>query len=227
MNLLLIESSTSHPQAGWGTGDDWRTVTADRGGLAPKLAELQIDFHRLDAYGFSVGPGSFTGLRVGLSLLKGLAFVYPAPVVAVSSLRLWAASAFAAHPDVNRVGVCLDARRSRVFAAVFDRVEPETAASEMPEAAYPMAEARLRFLEEAEGWVGDPVQTLDLSPRYLELPRPDVRTFRDLCVQAVARGEGLEAALVEPRYYLRTEVEEALDAAQNAGQPSDSPQSTR
>lgn len=62
-----------------------------------------------------IGPGSFTGLRVALATVKGLAFGAGVPVYGVSSLALLAAQA-----GPGRIATVLDARRGDVFAAVYD-----------------------------------------------------------------------------------------------------------
>jgi tRNA threonylcarbamoyladenosine biosynthesis protein TsaB len=71
----------------------------------------------IDVFGISIGPGSFTGLRVGLSTVKGLAFATGRPVVAVPTLE-----AFAWHLPfcIHHVCPLLDARRGEVYAAVFE-----------------------------------------------------------------------------------------------------------
>lgn len=51
------------------------------------LAEAQINIDQLDAIGVTVGPGSFTGLRIGFATVQGLAFAADLPVVAISSLQ--------------------------------------------------------------------------------------------------------------------------------------------
>lgn len=69
----------------------------------------------VDLVAVSVGPGAFTGLRVGVSAALGVAFALGVPVVALSSLAVRAAMGSA-----PRVLALLDARKSRVYAGLFD-----------------------------------------------------------------------------------------------------------
>jgi tRNA threonylcarbamoyladenosine biosynthesis protein TsaB len=71
----------------------------------------------LDRLGVGVGPGSFTGLRVGIALAEGLSVGLDRPVIGVGSLRAMAFGALTEH-----AGPCcalLDARREELFAAVY------------------------------------------------------------------------------------------------------------
>lgn len=74
-----------------------------------------------DVAGFavSIGPGSFTGLRVGLSTAKGLALATGAWLVGVPTLEAYA-QADAATGMAERILVCLDARKGEVYGALFD-----------------------------------------------------------------------------------------------------------
>jgi len=67
----------------------------------------------------SAGPGSFTGLRIGITLAKTLAFALPIKVVAVPTLRVLACNAPA---EAKHVIVVLDAKREQIFTARFERV---------------------------------------------------------------------------------------------------------
>ncbi|HYH01203.1 MAG TPA: tRNA (adenosine(37)-N6)-threonylcarbamoyltransferase complex dimerization subunit type 1 TsaB [Terriglobales bacterium] len=70
----------------------------------------------LKAYAVASGPGSFTGLRVGLSAVKGLAEILPGPIASVSVLEALAA---ASHED-GRVITVLDAARKEVYVGEYD-----------------------------------------------------------------------------------------------------------
>jgi tRNA threonylcarbamoyladenosine biosynthesis protein TsaB len=66
----------------------------------------------------SIGPGSFTGLRVGVTLAKSLAFATGARLVAVPSVRVLAENAPA---DATCVAIVLDAKRGQIFTATYER----------------------------------------------------------------------------------------------------------
>ncbi|MGN0662859.1 MAG: tRNA (adenosine(37)-N6)-threonylcarbamoyltransferase complex dimerization subunit type 1 TsaB [Faecalibacterium sp.] len=70
----------------------------------------------IDVYGVNAGPGSFTGLRIGLATVKGLAFPRETPCAPVSTLEALAA----AHIGEGTVLCALDARRAQVYCAAFD-----------------------------------------------------------------------------------------------------------
>ena len=75
-------------------------------------AEAGLGFSELDRIGVTVGPGSFTGLRVGLAFAQGLAAALDRPVVGVSALDVLAASA----GESPTVAALIDARRGQVYA---------------------------------------------------------------------------------------------------------------
>ena len=80
------------------------------------LQDAGITLGQVDGFAVAVGPGSFTGLRIGLSTAKGLAVVGGQPLVGVSTLEAMAWTLpFCAHP------VCpiLDARKGEIYCALF------------------------------------------------------------------------------------------------------------
>ena len=86
------------------------------------LAEAGWRREQLDAIACDIGPGSFTGVRVGLASAKGMALALDVPLWPVGSLEAMAAAAFALAPDgPDSVGCALDARRGELFFAVYGR----------------------------------------------------------------------------------------------------------
>jgi len=75
----------------------------------------------LDAVAVSSGPGSYTGLRIGLSIAKGLAFAKDIPLIGVDTLKALAKRVQPFLIGEARIVPMLDARRMEVYAAVFDQ----------------------------------------------------------------------------------------------------------
>lgn len=81
------------------------------------LAKTNLKMQDMDVLGVTVGPGSFTGLRIGIATVRGFSDLLDIPVVPISSLDALAEN----YRDVHRVLVpMLDARKNQVYAAVYD-----------------------------------------------------------------------------------------------------------
>lgn len=85
--------------------------------IAEALQELQIDFADLSAVAVSQGPGSYTGLRIGVSAAKGLCYALNIPLIAIDTLEVLAAQLSIAE---GLIVPMIDARRMEVYNAVFD-----------------------------------------------------------------------------------------------------------
>ncbi|MDR1755528.1 MAG: tRNA (adenosine(37)-N6)-threonylcarbamoyltransferase complex dimerization subunit type 1 TsaB [Culturomica sp.] len=85
------------------------------------LEEQQIEAKQLDAVSVSMGPGSYTGLRIGVSLAKGLCFGSALPLIAVNTLQALAASVSERLQEEALYCPMIDARRMEVYTALFDR----------------------------------------------------------------------------------------------------------
>jgi tRNA threonylcarbamoyladenosine biosynthesis protein TsaB len=100
--------------------------------LAPMVAELMhqagIGFDRLDRVGVTVGPGSFTGLRVGLAFAKGLSLARAIPCVGIGTLHALAASL----ADHGPVAAVIDARRDQFYLQPFEAGESLSAPAMLP-----------------------------------------------------------------------------------------------
>jgi len=82
------------------------------------LEELHTEVRQFDVFAVVAGPGSFTGLRVGLTAVKGWAEVFEKPVVAVSGLEAVAAQA---KSGAQLIAPLMDARRGQIYAALYHR----------------------------------------------------------------------------------------------------------
>jgi tRNA threonylcarbamoyladenosine biosynthesis protein TsaB len=91
------------------------------GELDEVLRRAGVTLGDVDLLAVARGPGAFTGLRIGLAAMQGLAMVTGRPVVGISALDALAADAFDAlgRPHV-RIGAWMDAARGEVFAAAYD-----------------------------------------------------------------------------------------------------------
>jgi tRNA threonylcarbamoyl adenosine modification protein YeaZ len=86
--------------------------------VARVMDQAHIDFAALDRIAVTVGPGSFTGLRVGISAARGLALASGKPAVGLTTLGAFAAPHIAAN-DVEPVVAVVDARHQHVYLQVF------------------------------------------------------------------------------------------------------------
>ena len=175
------------------------------------LAETGTGIAALAGYAVSIGPGSFTGLRVGVATVKGLAFDANQPVAAVPTL---AALALAAPPGEGPVVALLDARRGEVYAAGYaapGQLEPEVLAEGLYDAGTIAARLPAKCRRVGEGVAvcgaalraalgsGVTLVTDVVSPRAADVGR--------LGAGMLARGEVLPAADLVPRYVRRAEAE--------------------
>jgi tRNA threonylcarbamoyladenosine biosynthesis protein TsaB len=209
------------------TSDDTR-VHSER--LLPAIDRLlELAGTSLDAVGafaVSIGPGSFTGLRIGLATLKAFAFDETRPVAAVPTLAaLCAAAAGAKGP----VAALLDARRGEVYAAAVSAAgDPEPTL--LPDSVFTPEALAPRLPVETLLVVGEDAEPA--AARLLAL-RPDLRRLAAgegaaraarvgrLGRTLLAAGHAVPAAELVPRYVRRAEAEarrtgQALEAREPA-----------
>lgn len=92
--------------------------------LANLLGDAGISFSQLAAVAVIDGPGSYTGLRVGMASAKGLCYALQIPLITLGTLHLMAASALEQIGELSADALLcpmIDARRMEVFTAVFDK----------------------------------------------------------------------------------------------------------
>ena len=90
--------------------------------VAQALGQTALTLRQVDAIAVSTGPGSFTGLRVGLGFAKGIAFAGGLRIAGVSTLE---ALATAAPSRFTTIATITDARRGETYVAIFRRLAPD------------------------------------------------------------------------------------------------------
>jgi tRNA threonylcarbamoyladenosine biosynthesis protein TsaB len=176
------------------------------------LGAAGMTIRDLDGFGVSTGPGSFTGLRVGLATVKGLAMATGKPIAGVSTLQTLALQV----PHVT-LPVCalLDARKQEVYAGVFTWEEgwPQPRGAEQVIA----PEQLLAGITEQTLFVGDGAAvyrtliTRQLGPRaqFLSMTYAVPRAAHAalLAARVFVAGKSLPAALINPVYIRSSEAE--------------------
>jgi len=230
--ILALESATD--QAAVAVADEsgvLASAVVARGrrhgeSIAPAVqfvcARAGVSLSAVDAVAVDVGPGLFTGLRVGVATAKGIAFALGVPVVALTSLEVLAHGAtgmVAPGPDDLVVPV-VDARRGQLFWAPF-AAAPEVVRTGDERLSDPAELAdELGRLAKSIGDAGRCLCLGDGARRYADVlgalpgvavagPRwahPDVAVLAELGQTRLARGHGVPAEAVAAHYLREADV---------------------
>lgn len=86
------------------------------------LKDAKIKINEVDAFAVSMGPGSYTGLRIGVSTIKGLCYSLEKPLISINTLEILSKSALNHINNYNDFFICpmIDARRMEVFTKMLD-----------------------------------------------------------------------------------------------------------
>lgn len=160
---------------------------------------------KLDAVAVSLGPGSYTGLRIGLSEAKGLAYALDIPLIGVSTLQLLAVHAmFNADldPDVL-LAPMIDARRMEVYTAVYDFalqeiMKPQPLILDQSSYSDELARAKVAFF----GNGSEKARKVITSPDAIFIPDvvPLASDMIALAERSYARREFIDLAYSTPEY---------------------------
>lgn len=180
------------------------------------LTDTGIVVSDLDGFAVSIGPGSFTGLRIGLSAVKGLALVTNKPVVPVPTLK-----ALAWNLPYSKHLICplLDAKKKEVYAAVY-RSEDKDLVRVMPETAISLKDLSARitdktiFTGEGANLFRSEIQAL-FGERALFAPlsamAPSAASVAEIGLLMLGAGERADADSLTPMYIRRPEAEVAWE----------------
>jgi len=180
------------------------------GALEEVLKGVGADRREIKAVVACVGPGFFTGLRVGLALAKGLGVGLGVELVGVGSLEAIAAGLGLGK---GRVWVVADARRGLVYAGCYELtgtlprvLEPDLAATPARLAPLMQPPAIVVGTGARMYWEQLGRQGLELAPAWAELPRPAV--LLELGRMRLAEGGAVEPGELKARYCRPSDAEE-------------------
>ncbi|WP_165232339.1 tRNA (adenosine(37)-N6)-threonylcarbamoyltransferase complex dimerization subunit type 1 TsaB [Aquisphaera insulae] len=231
MNLLAIDTSSRVAAIGLEVGGDRRLLFQSADGparrhgrdLLPAIRSLLdsagIRARDLDAVAVGLGPGSYTGLRIGLTAARALAYAAGAEIIGLDSLEVWAR---AATEMATRLHVVADAQRGDVYAGEWERAGPGS----------PLRRVFGSRLESLADWsarvregglvVGPALESpairksIPEGPTILEfgLDEAQARAASLLELAREARREGRRDDLwsIEPNYLRRSAAEDQQDA---------------
>jgi len=229
MNLLVLDTSTERGAVGIAPRSGARhtatTEKARRHGrdliplLAAMLRNAGLRAGDIEVIAVGLGPGSYTGLRVGLTAAKTLAYATGASVVGLDSLE---AVALNAPPDSERIAVIADAQRGQLYVADFVR---QARAGSLLRRHATRIESLVDWMAGLEpdtivlgsGLLSPRIQNAlpaRLSDHDPALNYPDGNRLIELAIQTWASGRRDDHWLLEPNYLRQSSAEEIWDARQ-------------
>jgi tRNA threonylcarbamoyladenosine biosynthesis protein TsaB len=185
------------------------------------LSEAGIKLAELDGLIFGQGPGSFTGVRIGVGVAQGLAFSADLPVVGVSSLQAMAQQAYIKHGEKNVIAA-IDARMAEVYNGYFELDENKIMQAQQAEAVTPPEQlsehlspvVTTSFYAVGTGWdaypeklseklnesSGEQLSALRTNAASPEILFPTAEAMLAIGKVKLAQGQGVSAEHAQPVY---------------------------
>ena len=172
--------------------------------IAQTMEEAGLTFTDLEKLAVTVGPGTFTGVRIGVATVRGLALATGLPIVGLTSLDVMAHQAWRVIAPEQRphgIAVAVDARRNELYTAIYEGLEqsvsdpqallPEDAAHLVPEGICAVGSGAT-LLQKAADALGKPITTAlaDLQPSAVALA--------ELAINRVPAGQQVSPLYLRP-----------------------------
>jgi len=177
------------------------------------LKDTGFDLSQIDCFAVSLGPGSFTGLRIGLSTIKGLGLAVDKPVVGVPTLDV-----LAHNITFSKYSVCplLDARKGEIYTSLYQTNDKEELCQVVP---YQVLNPRdwLTFIKDKTIFLGEGLRVYQklieekikdlalFAPFDRNVPRASV--VGKLSLKRLLKGDTDDLASLAPIYLRRSEAE--------------------
>jgi len=223
--ILLIESSAEYPsvalvtEAGVLAHLEVGKEVQSHAELLPMMVQRAVELSNsefgiftkgITAVGFHEGPGSYTGLRIGVSLAKGLCFAKGIPLISVSGFEALGVEILRSNESINSVWVMMDARRDEVYALKLERISVPGSGSDyqvsLPICAMILPDTRVGDPDEKTCFVGNANEKVarlvaNIGSKFIDLsPRAD--HLSNLAVSKFQANNFEDLAYYEP-YYLK------------------------
>jgi tRNA threonylcarbamoyladenosine biosynthesis protein TsaB len=225
------EGREEQPQSSQRTTSHTLEVAPLEGGtfsaqLVPQISGLLqkhgLTKHQIDAFAVVSGPGSFTGLRVGLAAIKALADILQKPIAAVSQLEVIASAVILAGTDLPAIGsgskclVVMDAGRKETFVAEYEigdlvpRLLGEHLLTygELAQRAEDLGKGMLiltpdeTLIQLTTSYMKDP-----FLANFVHVPRPNAATIAPLAWKKIQAGHTVTPEALDASYIRRSEAE--------------------
>lgn len=179
------------------------------------LTSSRTGLQAIEGFAVSIGPGSFTGLRIGLSVAKGLAYATGKPVVGIPTLEALALQAVRSElvQEDEYIVPMIDARRDEIYAARYRRMGNTIIEAVASQAYQLKGVLALMSMENSTVLMGDGVnkfqqylvqaESMDVS--HIIIPIASMRACSAVAVgvlgeQKLLKGEGTDGVSLEPLY---------------------------
>ncbi len=188
------------------------------------LADTSVREDEVEAFAVSIGPGSFTSLRVGVATVKGLAFATARRAVPVSTLAALAwgyAREQQPWPEGLPLAAVLDARRDELYTELFEMhrdgprslhpselLTPQALAHRLPDACRVVGEGAALLRRELGESLGPGVEI----PADADVP-PSARSVGEIAARVLREGGGVDPGDLAPHYVRRADADEKRRSA--------------
>jgi tRNA threonylcarbamoyladenosine biosynthesis protein TsaB len=174
-------------------------------GIERLLEQASIRVDEIDCFAAASGPGSFTGLRVGLSAIKGLAEATGKPAIGVSNLR-----AMSSFGNLPVRAVLMDARRGEIYGGVYDselRALTEESVGKIPNWLETLDLPDYEFIAPAGSSFRNLLErTRFACMRFIEVPR-NLAAAVGRCAELAGPGKWQDPAAIDANYVRRSDAE--------------------
>jgi tRNA threonylcarbamoyladenosine biosynthesis protein TsaB len=172
--------------------------------IARLLSENNLKKSDIDAFAAATGPGSFTGLRIGLTAVKGLAEILNKPIAAVSVLEACVLKSGIKYDDA-RVFAALDAQRNEVYLGEYMLNKGRATCIDE------LLVTREEFVKRVQGKVAvtpdEELAKIARSADVLQIERPTSADIARIGLQKIARGETVSVEELDANYIRRSDAE--------------------